>query len=130
MSDADKAFQSYGRCCNQPLFFETFYSCFMGKSDEVRKQFVDTDMKSQHSLLRGGIMWLLMHARGMSDSKLQDLGKSHNRHGYSIAPHLYDLWLDALMEAVQKHDVEYTPELEMAWRKSITPGINKIRSMY
>src|SRR5690349_21499102 len=79
MNDVDLVFQSYGRSCNQPPFYQTFYDIFMGKSADIRATFVNTEMIVQHGLLRGGIMWLIMHARGMFDSKIRALGKSHSR---------------------------------------------------
>lgn len=130
MSDADLVFQSYGRCCNSPVFFEDFYSAFMGKSADIRAMFVNTDMSAQRGLLRGGIMWLIMHARGMSDSKIRALGESHSRKQMNINPMYYGFWLDALMETVEKHDPEFSAELEKIWRNTLRPGIEIIQSMY
>lgn len=80
--------------------------------------------------MRNGIMQLVLHARGMSDSKLRDLAKSHSRHGYDIEPAWYDLWLDALMETIKRHDELYNDDIKRAWHSAITPGIDIIRSGY
>ena len=130
MNDVDLVFQSYGRSCNQPAFYQTFYDIFMGKSADIRAKFVNTEMSAQHGLLRGGIMWLIMHARGMSDSKIRALGKSHSRGQLDIHPSHYALWLDALMETLYKHDPEFNLQLELAWRRTLEPSIDKIISMY
>ncbi len=92
--------------------------------------FVDTDMPSQRHLLRNGIMQLILFSRGLPDSKLKALGASHSRHGYNIKPHLYSTWLDALLETLNKHDKQYSPEVENAWRHTLTPGIDLIKSAY
>lgn len=130
MSNEDLVFQSYGRSCNSPAFYQTFYDIFMSKSEDIRSMFVNTEMSAQHGLLRGGIMWLIMHARGMSDTKIRALGKSHSRGQLNINPSHYTLWLDALMESLQKHDPEFDFQLEQAWRITLQPSINVIISMY
>ena len=130
MSDVDAVFQSYGRCCKSPRFFEDFYQNFMGSSDAIRERFVDTDMSAQYHLLRSGLLWMIMSARGMPDTKLQDLGKSHSRTGYNIPPQWYNLWLDALLLTVASHDPDYSGELEGQWKSVLLPSIEKIRSKY
>ena len=130
ISKSDLVFQSYGRCCNRDEFFVDFYSYFMGSSDAIRQRFVNTDMPAQRHLLRAGILQLVLHARGMSDRKLKALGESHDRTGYIIPPEWYNLWLDALMTTVRKHDPEYTPDLDRAWRDALGPGIEIIRGAY
>lgn len=129
-SKADLVFQSYGRCCNRDEFFIDFYKHFMGSSDTIRQRFAKTDMPAQRHLLRSGIMQLVLHARGMSDRKLRSLGESHNRNGYNIPPEWYNLWLDALMATVRKHDPEYSNDLERSWRETLGPGVELIRGAY
>ena len=116
--DSDSVFQSYGRVCNKDRFFVDFYDHFMSSSDAIRAQFVDTDMQ------------LVLHARGMPDTKLRALGKSHDRTGYNIKPEWYGLWLDALMRTLRKHDPEFSDELEASWRRAIEPGVRLIKEAY
>lgn len=130
MTNPDLVFQSYGRSCNQSGFYDTFYSIFMNKSPAIRAKFLNTDMRAQHGLLRGGIMWLIMHARGMSDSKIRALGRSHSQAQMDIHPALYDLWVDALMETLHKHDPQFDAQLEAIWRQTLKPSIEIIKSMY
>ncbi|MEY1662711.1 globin [Isoalcanivorax beigongshangi] len=130
LSDADAVFQSYGRCCRSERFFEDFYTHFMGSSEAIRAKFVDTDMPAQRHLLRAGLLWLIMYARGAPGGKLRDLGKSHSRGGYDIHPSWYGLWLDALMTTIRSHDPEYVPELERQWRAVMQGGIDVISGAY
>ncbi len=130
MSDADRVFQSYGRSCNNPAFYEDFYNNFMQKSPEIRAMFANTNMEAQRALLRGGIMWLVMHARGLPDTKIRALGESHSRHKMNINPMYYGMWVDALMETLQKYDTEFSADLEQCWRRSLRPAIEMIQSMY
>ncbi|WP_193162631.1 globin [Microbulbifer hainanensis] len=129
-ADADIVFQSYGRCCKNERFFVDFYDRFMGSSDEVRAMFVDTDMKQQRHLLRNGILQLILHARGMPDTKLRALGESHSRGGYNIRPDLYRQWLDALLDTVRRHDPEHSDSITDAWQRALQPGIELIRGAY
>ena len=128
--ESDLVFQSYGRCCNKDQFFVDFYEEFMSSSPSIKARFVGVDMKQQRHLLRNGIMQLVLHSRGMSDSKLRDLAKSHSRAGYDINPAWYDHWLNALMSTIKRHDPQYTGDIERAWRSAIMPGIDIIRGGY
>ena len=129
-ADSDVVFQSYGRCCNNDQFFIDFYDRFMGSSIEIRALFVDTDMAAQRHLLRNGIMQLVLHARGMPDTKLRALGCSHSRSGYNIRPEWYGLWLEALLATLREHDSLFDDNTAGAWRRAIEPGIALIRSAY
>ncbi len=51
MGNPDIVFQSYGRSCNNPAFFEDFYTIFMGKSADIRAMFANTNMSAQRALL-------------------------------------------------------------------------------
>jgi len=127
---AERVFQSYGRACSDARFFEEFYKNFICKSDGIRAMFVDTDMSAQRGLLRGGIMWLVMHARGMSDTKIRALGESHSRKHMNIHPSLYGYWLDALLETLHVFDPDFNLELDQIWREVLRPGIKLIQDMY
>src|SRR5690554_6373173 len=130
MNDIDLVVQCYGRSCNQPPLYLSCYDIFMGQSADIGAQLFNTRMSAQHGLLRGGIMWLIMHARGMSDSNIRALGKSHSRDQLYFHPSHYALWLDALMETLYKHVPEFNLQLELAWRRTLEPSIDKIISMY
>lgn len=129
-AETELVFQSYGRACNQEAFFEDFYVTFMGKSSDIRAMFVDTKMEAQRGLLRGGIMWLIMHARGMPDTKIRALGESHSKKRMNIHPTYYSFWLDALIETLHKFDPDFNNELAQAWRSVLLPGIQLIQNMY
>jgi hypothetical protein len=58
------------------------------------------------------------------------LAERHGRRGVDIRPHLYDLWLDALCEAIERHDPRFTADLGQQWRQAMRPGIELIVSRY
>ena len=92
MTDDNLVFQSYGRCCKAPNFFDDFYATFLSSSPEVRAKFAHTDMVAQKHLLRAGILNLVLYARGLPPTKLQALAESHSRSRLDIQPHLYSYW--------------------------------------
>jgi hemoglobin-like flavoprotein len=130
MSDADLVFQSYGRSCSKAVFFEDFYSIFINKSSDVSAMFANTNMEAQRALLRSGILWLVMHARGLPDTKIRALGESHSKKKMNVKPMYYSMWMDALMETLARHDPKWTPELEQVWRRTLRPSVELIQSMY
>lgn len=126
----DRVMQSYGRCCKANDFFDDFYEHFLQSSEEVRSKFVNTNMTAQKTLLRQGIMNLVMVARGMPDTKLRQLGETHSARGFNIQPHLYDLWVHSLLTTIKKHDPDYTIDIKDAWVEVLNRGIAVIKSLY
>jgi hypothetical protein len=62
--------------------------------------------------------------------ELVRLAERHSRRGVDIPPAMYDQWLDALCEAVRDNDPNYTPDLEVLWRRAMKNGIELFQSMY
>lgn len=130
MSPADLVMQSYGRCCASSGFFDSFYQYFLASSPEIREKFAHTNMPAQKQLLRQGILNLVMHARGMPDTKLRALGCSHARGALDIRPELYDLWLQALLQSIGEHDGQCDANTRLAWREVLNKGISVIKAQY
>lgn len=125
----DDVMQSFGRCCANEYFFEDFYIRFSRSSDKIQELFKNTNMSEQRKLVRHGLMWMILYARGAADSKLKQLGLSHNSRGFGITPDMYELWVNALMRTVRQHDESFTSQLEQSWRKALAPGIEVMLSM-
>jgi hemoglobin-like flavoprotein len=130
MKDTNRVMQSYGRCCASPNFFDDFYASFLDSSPAIREKFVRTDMTAQKQLLRAGILNLVLFARGMPDTKLRALGKSHSRAHLDIRPELYDLWIEALLKTIGQHDGELEKQDLQAWRTVLNKGIDVIKAAY
>jgi len=130
MNATDRVMQSYGRCCASPAFFDNFYRHFLASSPAVREKFVNTDMAAQKLLLRQGILNLVMHARGMPDTKLRALGCTHARTAMDIRPELYDLWLEALLKTIVEHDRQADAATLQGWREVLIKGISVIKAGY
>lgn len=130
MANHDAVMQSYGRCCKDERFFEDFYDRFLSSSSAIQEKFKNTDMPNQRKLLRQGIMNLVLYARGMPDTKLRQLGRTHSRTGFDIRPEYYGLWVSALLDTIRRHDPQHTESLEREWRDVLNKGIAVITSLY
>jgi hemoglobin-like flavoprotein len=130
--DLDAVTASYHRCRASVGFVDTFYERFLGKSDEVARKFEKTDFSRQKLLLRESLLAMLLFNLNSADARdeLERLAERHSRKGLDIGPHLYELWLDALCEAVEKHDPKVTPERRDQWRAAMRPGIELLVSRY
>ncbi|AQZ96088.1 globin [Halopseudomonas phragmitis] len=130
MSVNDVVMQSYGRCCASTSFFDDFYQTFLASSAEIRDKFQNTDMPAQKQLLRQGILNLVLYARGLPPTKLKALAESHSRHRLNIEPHLYELWLDALLKTIDAHDRDSDRTVLRAWEQVLSKGIEVIKTGY
>ena len=123
---------SLNRCLAASGFLESFYQSFVGSSEEVREKFKNTDMKLQAKMLQDSLFVLAVAAQGDADSparySLPGLAEKHGSKGFDIRPELYDLWLEALVETVKRHDPDYSDEIEEAWRSTLASGIEFMRS--
>ncbi len=123
---------SFGRCANSNGFFDSFYSILKGSHPDIANMFAETDFTKQNELLRIALELMLMFDHGSDAAKqvMERIRESHSRHQLNVPPQLYDYWLDSLMKACAKHDTEFTPEHETAWRDVLSKGINYIKSGY
>ena len=128
----EQVLASYHRCESAGGLFDAFYEIFLAKSPEISPRFAATDMERQKQDVMASVLMALRLAAGdpMAKKYIAEIAKSHNRHGHSIRPELYDLWLDALCEAVRKRDPQFTAELERQWRQAMRPAIELMVAAY
>lgn len=106
-------------------FFATFYEFFL-QDDAVRRLFAKTDMLHQQGMLRRSLFHLTAYYVSHEPSpELERIARIHARLGV-VASH-YDLWLDALIASVRKHDDQCDLPTELAWRWAMSPGITYMR---
>ncbi len=107
-----------------PGFISDFYADFLAASPFVRERFAHTDMSAQRTMLHDSLLMLLEFNRTRSPgTHLRRLAEVHSRRGQDIPPEFYDLWLESLVKAVAMHDPEFSPDVELAWRLALAPGI-------
>ena len=124
--------ESYYRCEDSPGFFDTFYERFFAKSPEIPPKFANTDMARQKQIMMASLLMCLRLRSGDPEARraVEQLGDKHSRRGFDVKPEMYSLWLDALCEAIQRHDVHYSPLLAMKWRNTMRDAIAVITSRY
>jgi hemoglobin-like flavoprotein len=124
---------SLARCLRGDRFFQRFYELFLASSPEVRDKFRATDFRKQRRMLQTSFYMLVEYiALGWPECQayLERIAAAHGKQGRNIPPHLYDLWLDCLLRAVQECDDRCTQEVEAAWRYMMGAGIEFIKARY
>lgn len=134
MTDAELAHfnDSLTRCTSDPRFLERFYALFLASSDEVRHKFSKTDIWKQRRLVQASFQILMLEAVGKPEGAdhFERLAVLHSQSHLDIPPHLYDLWLDCLVQAVQESDSQWTPETESLWRRMMANGMAFMKVRY
>jgi hemoglobin-like flavoprotein len=123
---ADELTASYYRCRRDERFLDTFYDGFLSKSPAIAQMFAQTDFTIQKLVLRQSLLEMLCFDRGMSGTReeIERLGLRHKE--LRVRPEMYAMWLDSLCEAINKHDPNYTPALELLWREAMLKSIKEI----
>jgi hemoglobin-like flavoprotein len=117
---------SYHRARESGEVFDTFYRLFLSKSSEIPPMFARTDFPHQMLMLRESLLEMLMFSQMESGS--DDIERLAERHrALNVKPRHYELWLDALCEALAQHDPAFSVELEQMWRHAMQKGI-KLKS--
>jgi hemoglobin-like flavoprotein len=122
---------SLKRCLAASGFLDSFYERFIGSSEEVRQKFEGTDMARQVRALADSLYVVANALQGEETSvargALPAIAARHGRQGLDVAPPLYDLWIECLVETVRSHDPQLTPAVEAAWREALTFGADYMR---
>ena len=122
-SDFDQVVASYHRARQSGGLFDTFYELLLRKSPEFPPMFARTDFPHQKLMLRESILELLLFAQTVSNrDEIERLAEQHRL--MKVKPAYYELWLDALCEALARHDPNFTPQLDALWREAMQPGID------
>jgi hemoglobin-like flavoprotein len=114
---------SYQRARQSGELFDTFYRLFLQKSPEIPAMFARTDFPHQKLMLRESLLEMLEFARtGRSRDEIERLARRHRE--LNVQPRHYELWLNALCEALAQHDPAFTSQLAQMWRDAMRKGID------
>lgn len=119
---------SLSRCVAKPEFIQRFYDLFMASSTEVADLFRDTDFERQKKVLKDSLFLMLVAAgtkKGPAHHELDRLAKRHRQIG--VTADMYDVFVDALLEAAREHDPEFSDELEEDWRQAMHGPIERMK---
>lgn len=124
-----RARDSLGRCIECGTFAERFYELFVGASPEVAELFRKTDFERQKRMLRDSLYVMLVAAgttKGPAHDEVERLGRLHRDLG--VTADMFELWLDALLQAAREHDVHFSGDLEADWRTALSGPFELIKS--
>ncbi len=123
---------SLERCQADPHFLTLFYRKFVISNEEVRRKFANTDMDKQKMMLHASLYMIMLSAQNNEAASLylERIAKRHSKKELDIKPELYDLWLATLIETVKETDSDFNEEIEIAWNKVITYGVNYLKERH
>lgn len=123
IENLDEVIASYHRCRRSEGFVDTFYADFLGRSPSIAEMFAGTNFKIQKLMLRESLLEMLCFEQGMPGAReeIEQLGRKHE--ALQVTPEMYEMWLDSLCVAIERHDPEYTPQLANLWREAMQKGI-------
>lgn len=123
---------SYDRCCKAPDFLQAFYRNFLAACPEAAPRFANTDFDQQTKLLRHAIGLLLIFSTKppKEPTLLARLAERHSRRDLDIDPSFYRPFIESLIATVKRYDGECTPAIEAAWRETVAPGVQYMKSKH
>ncbi len=130
MIDLDAVFnESYIRVLNDKTsvgnrFFDDFYDRFLASSPLVAEKFKNVDMAAQKTMLKQSLFYLLnLYTMKKIPDHLTEIARQHDPAHADIAPELYNLWLECLIDTVRESDPQFNDDVELAWRMICSQGI-------
>ena len=129
---ADDVATSFRRGLMDGHFLDSFYDTILSESEPVAALFAHTDLSVQKPLLRAAIDVMIRYGSGDTDAQtdMERLAKRHAHADLNIDPAYYRVWLEVLCRTLRRHDPEFSPALEAAWRARMQPGIDLMVSEY
>jgi hemoglobin-like flavoprotein len=123
---------SYDRCCQAPNFIPDFYRTFLAACPEAAPMFAHTDFDRQVKLLRHAIGLLLIFPNqpAHEPTLLSRVAERHSSRDLNVDPALYGPFIDSLIDTVRRFDREFTPVVEAAWRATVGPGVEYMKSKH
>lgn len=128
--------QSFGRCLLNKLdgkaFLDAFYDDFIASDPRIKPLFAKTNMAKQKSLLRDGLVKLMMYAGGSDVAKrsITKLALRHDQNNLNIDPALYRIWLKSLLACAKKYDQKFDAAASAAWTEALELGIKVMKDAY
>ncbi len=114
------------------FFIDAFYDRFIASSPEVEEKFKTTRMATQKRMLQESLvqMAFFFATKGEADDQIEKISRIHSEGEKNIKPHLYDLWLECLIDTVRDYDAEFNQDVELAWRMVMASGITFMKFKY
>jgi hemoglobin-like flavoprotein len=124
---------SLERCQANPMFMAQFYTDFMDASPRIREKFKGTDFRRQYRVLKGSLYMLALAAEGDKPAGfyLDEIVRRHDRNNLDIAPDLYEIWRNVMLQTVREIDPQgLNSDVVDAWQKILQYGIDYLISKH
>jgi hemoglobin-like flavoprotein len=130
--DAELFNDSLERCTSDCRFLDRFYELFIASSAEAAAKFANTDFQVQKAALKVSLYMIMSSLEGKPEGNvhLERIAARHSRSALDVGPHLYDRWLESLVQAARESDPLFRDETEQAWRRVMRVGIEFLKSRY
>lgn len=131
--NAELATRSFGRCLVRGDLFDRFYEVFLGSHPSIPPYFANTDFTVQKQLLRHGINFALMMAKGdsIATQALSKIRSTHSKSKLNIPPRLYGYWKNSFLQAVSEIDPKFGDEgLSDAWEEVLEETVEYVAGGY
>lgn len=119
---------SLDRCKRDKQFIDKFYQRLFVSDPSIPQFFAKTDMKHQVEVLSASLHMVMIASQDPKGSEnwLRQVAETH--HKRHIPNHLYDIWLNCLIETVAEVDTKFDRSVEAAWRLTMQVGVDHLKS--
>lgn len=110
-----------------------FYNRLIRASEEIREKFEQVDVEVQVDALAHAIVMSFMFVdknHPVAARAMDNVRHSHSRAKLDIQPHLYDTWLQCLIDTVAELDPHADEELLQEWHTVMSHAVEHVRSGY
>lgn len=131
-SNSDAFLLSLDRCAESEQFVPSFYKRFLAASDEIAAKFRKTNFDVQNRMLIRSLRLVAGAVAGERAAlqELRDRAETHDRRHLDVSPHLYEIWLEALIKTASEYDDRWDARVESAWRETLQHVINQMIHYY
>ncbi len=117
-----------GEGAYNPEFTSRFYEIFLASSPRIEELFANTNMSRQKTMLHDSLGMLVdFNVHKTITPQMQHLAAVHGPGDRNIPPDTYGLWLNSLLQTVSEMDPRFDPQVSMAWRLTMAPGISYLQ---
>jgi hypothetical protein len=116
---------------NGVSFEDALFDNLLRSCPEVAQKILAGDMEAFRATLMLSIDNLARYyVNGKPTTILQGVARRQSRGERNIEPRLYEFFLQALLQTVQRYDPKYDEEVGKAWEAVLRPGIEYMKRMY
>ena len=128
-------YQSYDRVVSVRIdgdnYLSHFYKTFPKSDPLIQEKFAKTDFEALIKMVHKSINLMIKFSDNyvVSDD-LRRVALIHRKEHLDIQPHMYNLWMNALLNTVSEFDPGFDDEVALSWKLAMSPGITYLIHSY